>query len=241
MAIYRTVQMSFWTDTKVDEDFTPEDKYFYLYLFTNPHTNLCGCYELGLKQAARETGYNEDTVSRLIDRFENVHKVLAYSKETREILLLNWHKYNWTKSGEFMKGLDKHIEKVKNADFKAYLSDLINGTERVYRGSIDPVQTSVTVTVNNNIKEDIVNNFNIIYSSYPKKVGKARGFDLYKGWLKGRDISGRKVKLDNKQIWNAIARYKHQIEQNGTELQYVKNFDTFMNKAILDYVEDDEA
>ena len=46
MAIYRNVSMSFWTDSKVADDFTAEDRYFYLYLFTNPHTNLCGCYEI---------------------------------------------------------------------------------------------------------------------------------------------------------------------------------------------------
>ena len=84
------------------------------------------------------------------------------------------------------------------------------------------------------------NDFKIIYESYPKKVGKAKGFDLYKGWLKGRDISGRKVKLTNKQIWSAIAKYKHQLDENGTDKQFIKNFDTFMNKAILDYVEDEE-
>lgn len=27
MAIYRNVQLSFWTDNKVEDDFTPEDKY----------------------------------------------------------------------------------------------------------------------------------------------------------------------------------------------------------------------
>lgn len=89
-------------------------------------------------------------------------------------------------------------------------------------------------------KEELEKNFKIIYDSYPKKVGKARGFDLYKRWLKGRDISGSKVKLTNKQMWNAIAKYKREIENNGTELQYVKQFDTFMNKPILDYVEDEE-
>ena len=89
-------------------------------------------------------------------------------------------------------------------------------------------------------KEEIEKNFKIIYDSYPKKIGKARGFDLYKGWLKGRDISGRKVKLTNKQMWDAISKYKREIENNGTELQYVKQFDTFMNKSILDYVEDEE-
>ena len=55
MAIYRSIQMSFWTDSKVVDEFTPEDRYFYLYLFTNPHTNLAGCYELSLKQASVET------------------------------------------------------------------------------------------------------------------------------------------------------------------------------------------
>ena len=89
-------------------------------------------------------------------------------------------------------------------------------------------------------QEEISRNFQIIYDSYPKKVGKARGFDLYKGWLKGRDISGRKIKLTNKQMWLAIERYKHQLEHDGTDKQYIKQFDTFMCKAILDYVEEEE-
>lgn len=28
MAIYRNIQMAFWTDSKVIDDFTPEDKFF---------------------------------------------------------------------------------------------------------------------------------------------------------------------------------------------------------------------
>ena len=44
MAIYRNLHISFWTDNKVEDDFTPEDKYFYAYLLTNPQTNICGCY-----------------------------------------------------------------------------------------------------------------------------------------------------------------------------------------------------
>ena len=90
-------------------------------------------------------------------------------------------------------------------------------------------------------QEELEKNFKIIYESYPKKVGKSKGFDLYKGWLKGRDISGRRVKLTNRQIWSAIARYKKQQEENNTDLQYYKNFDVFMNKAILDYVEEEQC
>lgn len=73
MATYRNVQMSFWTDSKVTDDFTPEDRYFYLYLMTNPHTNLAGCYELSLKVASNETGYTKEVVENLIDRFITVH------------------------------------------------------------------------------------------------------------------------------------------------------------------------
>lgn len=89
------------------------------------------------------------------------------------------------------------------------------------------------------VQSDEEKNFEIIYNSYPKKVGKNKGYEYYRRWLRGRDISGRRIKLTNKQIWNAIAKYKHQLEENGTEKQYIKDFSTFMCKAILDYVEDD--
>ena len=62
MAEYRVVKMCFWNDTKVQDELSPEDKYFYLYLLTNPYTNLCGCYELSLNKAAIELGYNKETI-----------------------------------------------------------------------------------------------------------------------------------------------------------------------------------
>ena len=62
MAIYRSIRMTFWTDTKIAEDFTPEDRYFYLYLMTNPHTNLPGCYEISIKQMSKDLGYEVETV-----------------------------------------------------------------------------------------------------------------------------------------------------------------------------------
>lgn len=148
MAIYRTIQLSFWTDNKVVDDFTPEDKYFYLYLFTNPQTNLCGCYEVSLKTMSDQTGYTKDTIERLLSRFETIHKVIMYSKETKEVLLLNWHKYNWTKSPDFIKGLNNHINKVKCDRFKEILCNLRDG-KTVDRPSKDGVETSVTVPVTN--------------------------------------------------------------------------------------------
>ena len=50
MGIKRIVDVSFWTDGKVDE-FSPEDKYFMLYLLTNPFSKQLGIYEISIRQS----------------------------------------------------------------------------------------------------------------------------------------------------------------------------------------------
>ena len=124
MAKYRAISLNFWTDSKIVDDFTPEDRYFYLYLFTNPHTNLVGCYEISVRQMVNETGYSKDTIERLINRFADIHKVIDYSEETKEILLINWYKYNWTASDKFRKSLLEQINYVKNNAFREYLMQI---------------------------------------------------------------------------------------------------------------------
>lgn len=203
MAIYRTVSMTFWTDPKVTDDFTPEDRYFYLYLFTNPHTNLCGCYEISLKQMSTETGYSKDSIENLLKRFDKVHDVIRYSTETKEILLLNWHKYNWTESAKFRKPLAKEIQSIKEDLFREYLQKMFDGENCGY--GIDTtyidtncIDTTVTVTdtvLNNNIvsnypsvdNDNLSNNFsfnaekawNDTFAIYPKKDGFATAKQIW--------------------------------------------------------------
>lgn len=170
MAIYRNVQLSFWTDNKVEDDFTPEDKYFYLYLLTNPQTNICGCYEVSYSQMTRQTGYNKETIQRLLERFEKVHNVVRFCKETKEILILHWYKYNWSKSEDTLKGVSKVAEHIKCNDFRNYVFEVVDCVKNntPIRGSIDPVKASVsdTDTVSDSITDnnkkskykDILNN-----------------------------------------------------------------------------------
>lgn len=150
MAIYRAVQMTFWTDAKVIDDFTPEDRYFYLYLMTNPHTNLAGCYELSMSTMATETGYTKEVIEKLIARMENTHDVIRYSTLSKEVLILNWSKYNWTSSPKFRTPLEKEIELIKNTEFKRFLKDLFSGIDTVSIPYPYGSDTSVTVTVLNN-------------------------------------------------------------------------------------------
>ena len=115
MAKYRSVQTSFWDDTKVVDEFTPEDRYFYLYLLTNQKSNQIGCYELSIKQICRDTGYNEETVIKLINRFKDTLKVIYYDFDTKEILLKNWYKYNWLDSDKTRVCIEKEFGLIKSS------------------------------------------------------------------------------------------------------------------------------
>lgn len=154
MTIFRNVHVSFWTDAKVVDDFTPEDRYFYVYLLTNPHTNLCGCYEISMKQMSDELGYNKESIEKLIDRFHKIHKVIAYSKETKEMLIYNWSKYNWTKSPKLQAALSKAIPNVKCDEFREYLEGLLNG-DTVSIPYTYRMDTPDTITITDTITDSI--------------------------------------------------------------------------------------
>ncbi|UED78086.1 DnaD domain-containing protein [Brevibacillus sp. DP1.3A] len=115
MASYRQLQTSFWQDTFV-LDLTPEEKYFFIYLMTNSKTTQCGIYELPKRIAETETGYNRETVEKLLKRFEEYGKI-RYSEVTKEIMILNWIKYNWINSPKVKACIKKELKKVKNREF----------------------------------------------------------------------------------------------------------------------------
>ena len=151
MAYYRNVSINFWTDVKIDDTFTPEDKYFYLYLITNPHTNLCGCYEISLKQMERETGYNEDTVLRLLKRMEQEHKVIRYDGQTKEILMINWSKYNWSKSEKLKSAVLKQVSKIKSKDFQKIIIEILENRLTPSQIQNTVSDTDITVTVSDTV------------------------------------------------------------------------------------------
>lgn len=185
MAIYRNISMNFWTDSKVVDDFSPEDKYFMLYCLTNPYTNLCGCYEISIKQMIRDTGYNEETIYKLLDRL-NKYGVVKYNKTNKEIFINNWFKYNWTKSEKLDKPLLEEIKKIKTQEFKKKLSDLYNNRDTVSIPYIYTMDTTVSVSVtdtvsdtdtNSNIYKDIINYLNLKNNSnyrYTTKTTKEK-------------------------------------------------------------------
>lgn len=119
MGIKRIVDTSFWTDGKVDE-FSPEDKYFMLYLMTSPFTTQLGIYSISVKQMAFQLGYSMDTVRVLLERFESKYDIIIYSRETNEIAIKNYLRHSIIKGGFPVRDcLIKEMAKVKNKDLIA--------------------------------------------------------------------------------------------------------------------------
>ena len=115
MSIKRIVDTGFWTDDKVVDDFSPEDKLFMLYILTNPHTTQLGIYKINERQMAFELGWSKESVSVLLDRFENKYHTIKYSKDTKEIAIKNFLKHSIVKGGQpVLDLLRKEVGEVKD-------------------------------------------------------------------------------------------------------------------------------
>ena len=129
MGIKRIVDTSFWTDGKVDE-FSPEDKYFMLYILTNPFTTQLGIYEISIKQVAFQLGYSTDSVKVLLDRFETKYDMIKFSKETNEVAIKNYLRHSIIKGGAPVRDcIVKELKKVKNKDLIEFVFSSVKGFE----------------------------------------------------------------------------------------------------------------
>ncbi len=149
MAVYRQIHISFWQDPFI-LNLTPEEKYFYIYLMTNSKTSQCGVYQISKKIMELETGYNRETIDKLLTRFIE-YKKIEYNEKTSEILIINWLKYNSSKSPKVISCITKEIDDIRDETFQQYIIDTL---------SIDYVKTRGKKKNNNNNNNNKNNNNN---------------------------------------------------------------------------------
>jgi hypothetical protein len=116
---YRKIHHSFWTDPDI-ESLTPEQKYFYLWLITNPAVNQIGLYEFSVRRASFETGYNAETIEKLISHFEKIGKIKV-SKATNEMLVCKMYFHNKSNSPKVVKHVQELLKAVKNKVLIQYI------------------------------------------------------------------------------------------------------------------------
>ena len=200
MAAFRKISVTFWSDSFIG-DLTPEQKYFYLYLMTNDKTTQCGIYETSIRKICFDTGYNSETVLKLLDFFQEKNKI-RFSKETNEIALLNWVKFNDSNSPKVLSCVEKELKNVKNRVLIQYL----------YSMDTESQEEEEEEKEEEEYKSD---EFEIFWNSYGKKVDRVK---CEKAWKKLK-----KQEIDK--ILETVNRY---VGANP-DIQYRKNPLTYLN------------
>ena len=206
MAIFRKVHVTFWRDEFV-ESLTPEQKFFYLYLLTNDRTTQCGIYEITIKQMCYDTGYNDDTIKKLILYFINTGKV-RYSEHTKEMALKNWGKYNDSNSPKVRACIDKELLKVKDRVLIQYIYSMHTHTQEEQEQEQEEEQDKE--------QEQVNIDFDWFWDDYDKKIGVKD--KLRKKWNK----------LSDEERQNAM-NYLELYKQSVPDKQFRKNPETFLN------------
>lgn len=104
------------------------------------------------------------------------------------------------------------------------------------------IKKDIDIKNNNEQKQVLLDHFEKIWKEYPNKKGKAKAEEYFlKFTMTGRKINGKNIKLTDIQIWNAVCKYKNECKKNRVEQQFIKHGDTFFNKAIIDYIETENA
>ena len=168
-SIKRIVDTGFWSDEKV-MNFSPEDKYFWLFLLTNEYTTQLGIYYLPIKKAALDLGYSVETVEVLLERFEHKYELIKYSKLTDEVAINNYLLYSIVKGGKPVYDcLIKEQSQVKDKRLLEHVYNHLSNRDINNSTVLDYINNlSICINDNDNDNERIVGT-NRGYESSPKK------------------------------------------------------------------------
>ena len=110
MSTQRYISTSFWTDKWI-RTLDPSERYLYMYLLTNPQTNIAGIYQITLDRIAFDTGYDERTLLPMLDRFKKMNKAAFVHDEW--VILPSWPKHQkWEIKETIKKGIDSTLNSI---------------------------------------------------------------------------------------------------------------------------------
>lgn len=119
MSTQRYIDTSFWDDAWIQE-LDPSEKLLYIYLLTNPLTNIAGVMELTVKRMSFDTGFNADTINHILTKFENAKKVYKYKNY---IIIRNFPKHQQIENEKILKGIAAILCKLPD-DLLCFLEEI---------------------------------------------------------------------------------------------------------------------
>lgn len=130
MKVLRSINTKFWDDPWVTE-LTSEEKLIWLYLLTNPLTNLIGIYEISLKKIQFDCALESfERVSKALERFQSDKKAFYFHNF---IILVNFYK-NQSFNSNMIIGARNEFAKLPNELKQYVLSNGLKGFETLSKG-----------------------------------------------------------------------------------------------------------
>lgn len=219
MGVKRIVDVDFWTDNKVVDMFSPEDRLFMLYLMTNPHTTQLGIYSFNKRIMSFEIGYSVEVINVLLDRFENTYEMIKISNETNEIAIKNYLKFSIIKGGKPVEDLlKKEIKQVKNKSLLNYVASNLKEYDNLNQ-SVNKILEPINNNINNKSNNNIINinnndneNTSDLQSLVSQRIVKKENEDIYEKIIEYLNLKAntnfRKSSKKTKQLINARLQEK---------------------------------
>lgn len=112
----RSINTKFWDDSYIIE-LEPKEKLLFLYLLSNPLTNLAGVYEITFKKVSFDTGLDLKEVKEIFNKFQKDKKII-YSNGF--IVIKNFLK-NQSCNDTMLKNVEKTVKQLPSNIKKTYI------------------------------------------------------------------------------------------------------------------------
>ncbi|MBK8553448.1 MAG: hypothetical protein IPL53_21235 [Ignavibacteria bacterium] len=221
MAKHRYINTHFWKDNYII-NLDPTEKLVYLYLLTNPLTNIAGIYEINLKEIANDTGIIKEIIDTILKRFERDNK-LKYCGGY--IIIKNHLKHQDFKSPKLQSGIADIINSLPTEILEAsitYIYGMDTLSHLIKSNSIksNPIKSNPNPLTDGFFEEKSKENsdeyFNEYFEKwwkfYPRKEGKNQA----KECLRNENLS----EADFKKLFQATRNYNESV--NDREVRFIK-------------------
>jgi hypothetical protein len=134
--MFTRIEDLFWKDEKLIK-VSPNAKYLFLYLLSNPHRNILGLYYLPKLYIVVDTGLPEETVSKgLEELFRN--GLITVDNASKMVLINNFMKYNPLENPNQVTNAVKKIKELPRTDL---INDLIQQLQGLEDLKLEPLIT----------------------------------------------------------------------------------------------------
>jgi hypothetical protein len=123
MSKKRYINTVFWDDSYI-ANLDPSEKLIFIYLITNPCTNISGIYQIPIKRIALDTGIDKDMVLKILERFSKDNK--AHYKDGW-IKVVNFIKHQNIKSPCIVTAIENELENVPE-ELRDGIGTVLNST-----------------------------------------------------------------------------------------------------------------